>query len=135
MPGHWTYNRAYRWKVAKVQYTDRLPDWLLEDASEPVADESKEPSEAKCKAISDKVDRGIAAEEAGRVSTLAKAAIRAEKRAREEADLSEAAAAEAREAADRAVASGAGPSTVNSHNITINYQAPPSKRLLTDYFS
>ena len=115
----------------------RLPGRLLEDVSKPVADESKEPSEANCLSISAKVDRGIADENEERVSMLAKAAARAEKRAREEADRSEAAAAEVREAADRAAASGAGPSTVINNNITnnFNFPAPPSKRLLTDYFS
>lgn len=38
-------------------------------------------------------------------------------------------------AADRAASSGTGPSTVNNVTIDINCQAPPSKRLLTDYFS
>ena len=127
-PTDWTSRRAYGWKVAKVQPTERLPDWLLEDTSTQVADESKEPSEAKCLSISAKVDRGIAAEEAERVSMLAKAAIRSEKRTREEADRAEA-------AADRAEAAGAGPSTVNNITNNFNFHAPPSKRLLTDFFS
>ena len=116
------------WSRPKVQPTERLPEWLLEDASTQVADESKEPSEEKCKAISAKVDRGIADEKEERAAMLAKAALRAEKRAREEADRAEA-------AADRAEASGAGPSTVNNITNNFNFHAPPSKRLLTDFFS
>lgn len=36
-------SEAYQWKVAKLQYTDRLPDWFLADGARDVADPSKEP--------------------------------------------------------------------------------------------
>ena len=117
-------SEAYQWKVAKLKDTERLPGWFLKSVgAKEVACPSKEPSKEECSAISAAVDRAIAVEAAG-------TATAERKRAREEADRAEA-------AADRAEASsGAGPSTVNNnYNITINCQAPPSKRLLTDYFS
>ena len=36
-------SEGYQWKMAKLQHTDRLPDWFLADGARDVADPSKEP--------------------------------------------------------------------------------------------
>ena len=62
-------SEAYQWKVAKLQYTDRLPKWFLDSIdSNEAADQSKESSKEECSAISTNVGAAIAVGAAGRAT-------------------------------------------------------------------
>ena len=115
--------------MAKLQYTDRLPDWFLKSlGAKEAADQSKELSKEECREISNNVGAAIAKEAADRAAKLHESVREMHESVKQERKRT-------REEADRASASGAGPSTVNNVTININCQAPPSKRLLTDCLS